>query len=222
MRQSIKQQVMIRIALIFACVIISGIATIGGMRKVRVYSRSTEQATEINDLVLVAEKAHYSWVENLCSAVALGTEFTGSMDYKTCVLGNWLYNSDLSAIENSEILRLMEEMKPIHQAIHESARTILDMNETDPEQARQMYLEVTKASVVKLVGLLDQVSAITEKQVADSQSGLFDWVYRTEVISFVTVVVILVVSILLFIYVMKRILTTRITTPVTKEITSVL
>lgn len=145
MRQSIKQQVMIRIALIFLCVIISGIATVSGMKKVRAYSESTERATQIHNLVLTAEKAHYSWVENLCSAVALGTEFTGSKDYKTCVLGNWFYNSDLSRIDNSEILRLMEEMKPIHQAIHESAQTILDMNATDPAQAQQMYTDITKA-----------------------------------------------------------------------------
>lgn len=205
MRQSIKQQVMIRIALIFLCVIISGIVTISAMSKVRGYSRSTEQATHINSLVLTAEKAHYGWVENLCSAVTLGTEFTGSKDYKTCVLGNWFYNSDLSGIKDSEILRLMEEMKPIHQAIHESAQTILDMNETDPEQARQMYQQVTKVNVDNLVALLDQVASITEQQVADNQSGLSGWVYRTEVLVFFTVIAILVVSIWLFVYVMKRI-----------------
>ena len=205
MRQSIKQQVMIRIALIFLCVIISGIATVSGMKKVRAYSESTERATQIHNLVLTAEKAHYSWVENLCSAVALGTEFTGSKDYKTCVLGNWFYNSDLSRIDNSEILRLMEEMKPIHQAIHESAQTILDMNATDPAQAQQMYTDITKANVTKLVALLDQVAELAEEQVADNQSGLFGWVSRTEVISIVTTLIVLIVSVLLMVYAIKGI-----------------
>ncbi len=205
MKQSIKQQVIIRIALIFICVIVSGIVTVSGMSKVKDYSKSTEQATEINNLVLTAEKAHYSWVENLCSAVALGTEFTGSKDYRTCVLGNWFYNSDLTAVTDSEILRLIEEMKPIHQAIHESAQTILDLNETDPDQAKQMYTDVTKANVTKLVALLDQVSEITASQVADNQSGLLGWVSGTEWISAITVLFILIVSILLFVYVMKRI-----------------
>ncbi|MCI8664835.1 MAG: HAMP domain-containing protein [Hungatella sp.] len=205
MRQSIKQQVMIRIALIFLCVIISGIATVSGMKKVRAYSESTERATQIHNLVLTAEKAHYSWVENLCSAVALGTEFTGSKDYKTCVLGNWFYNSDLSRIDNSEILRLMEEMKPIHQAIHESAQTILDMNATDPAQAQQMYTDITKANVTKLVVLLDQVAELAEEQVADNQSGLFGWVSRTEVISIVTTLIVLIVSVLLMVYAIKGI-----------------
>ena len=205
MRQSIKLQVMIRIALIFLCVIISGIATVSGMKKVRAYSESTERATQIHNLVLTAEKAHYSWVENLCSAVALGTEFTGSKDYKTCVLGNWFYNSDLSRIDNSEILRLMEEMKPIHQAIHESAQTILDMNATDPAQAQQMYTDITKANVTKLVVLLDQVAELAEEQVADNQSGLFGWVSRTEVISIVTTLIVLIVSVLLMVYAIKGI-----------------
>ena len=82
MRHSIKQDIMIRIALIFLVVIVSGIVTISGMGKVRKYSKSTEEWTEIHSLVLTAEKAHYGWVENLCSAVAMGTEFTGSTDYK--------------------------------------------------------------------------------------------------------------------------------------------
>ncbi|MCI8517025.1 MAG: HAMP domain-containing protein [Hungatella sp.] len=205
MRQSIKQQIVVRIALIFVCVIVSGIVTMSGMTKVRAYSNSTEQSTQIHNLVLTAEKAHYGWVENLCSSVAMGTEFTGSKDYKGCVLGKWFYDSDLSAVTDKDILRLMEEMKPIHQAIHESAQTILDLNQSDPDQAKQMYLDVTKANVEKLVALLDQVAQITENQVAANQTGLFGWVSKTEIISVFTIVVILIVSVLLFTYVMKRI-----------------
>ena len=128
MKQSIKQQVLIRIALIFLVVIVSGVLTISGMAKVRKYSESTERSTAIHSLVLTAEKAHYSWVENLCSAVSLGTEFTGSTDYKGCVLGKWMYGTDMASVEDANILRLVEEMKPIHQAIHESAEKILTTN----------------------------------------------------------------------------------------------
>lgn len=133
MKRSIKQGIMIRVALIFFVLIVSVIVTLSGMSRVKRYSKSTEQATSIHSLVLTAEKAHYGWVEGLCSSIALGTKFTGSTDYKGCVLGSWLYGSDIANVDNQEILRLVEEMKPIHQAIHESAQTILQMNETDPE-----------------------------------------------------------------------------------------
>ena len=100
MRHSIKQDIMIRIALIFLVVIVSGIVTISGMGKVRKYSNSTEEWTAIHSLVLTAQKAHYEWVENLCSATAMGTEFTKSTDYKGCVLGKWFYDPEASKIPN--------------------------------------------------------------------------------------------------------------------------
>lgn len=204
MKRSIKQDVVLRIAIIIIAVILTGIITTSGMKSVRSSSVSTERSTEIHSLVLTAQKAHYSWVENLCSAIAMGTEFTGSKDYKGCVLGKWLYG-DLSAIEDEEILRLIESMKPIHQAIHESAQTILDLNAADPQQAQQMYLEVTKANVEQLVSILDQVAEITEKQVGENQSKVSGAVTRTEIMTVVAVVVILLASVLLILYMLKSI-----------------
>lgn len=206
MKHTIKQEVTVRIALIFIVVIISGIVTVSGMSRIRGYSKSTEQSTEIHSLVLTAQKAHYGWVENLCSAIAMGTEFTGSKDYKTCVLGKWFYDSDLSTIDNAEIHQLIEEMKPIHQAIHESAQIILDMNQTDPEEAKRLYLEDTKVNVDQLVAILDKVGAITEAQVEKNQSGLLKAVSGTEAISLGSIAITLIVCILLVLYVMSRII----------------
>ena len=206
MKHTIKQEVTVRIALIFIVVIISGIVTVSGMSRIRGYSKSTEQSTEIYSLVLTAQKAHYGWVENLCSAIAMGTEFTGSKDYKTCVLGKWFYDSDLSTIDNAEIHQLIEEMKPIHQAIHESAQIILDMNQTDPEEAKRLYLEDTKVNVDQLVAILDKVGAITEAQVRENQSGLLKAVSGTEAISLGSIAITLIVCILLVLYVMSRII----------------
>ena len=205
MRHTIKQGVMIRIAIIFMVVVVSGIVTISGMNQIRRHSEATELATEINSLVLTAERAHYGWVENLCSAVAMGTEFTGSSDYQGCVLGKWLYGPERSKIQNEEILRLMEEMKPLHQAVHESANQVLALRDTDQAAANEMYLNGTKADVVKLVAILDQVAAITEQEVKDNQAGLMASESNTKIISVFTVVVILIVSILLVVYVLNQV-----------------
>ncbi len=205
MKRTIKQEVLIRVALVFLAVVFSGITTIASMSASRSYTRAMDQAVDINSLVLTAEKAHYGWVENLCSAVSMGTEFTGSKDYKGCVLGKWFYESDLSEVD-SRILSLIEEMKPIHQAIHESAQTVLDLNETDPDQAKEMYQNVVKANVNELVSILDQVSEITQGLVEDSQNSLNRSIYTTEVVSFVTMMLILLMNVLLVLLVVKRIL----------------
>ncbi len=205
MKRTIKQEVLIRVALVFLAVIISGITTVTSMSASRNYTRAMDQAVEINSLVLTAQKAHYGWVENLCSAVSMGTEFTGSKDYKGCVLGKWFYSSDLSGVDG-RILELIEEMKPIHQAIHESAQTVLDLNATDPAQAKEMYLNVVKANVEKLVAILDEVSEITQGLVDDSHSSLNRSISMTEAVSIVTVLLILFMNVLLVMLVLKRIL----------------
>ena len=205
MRHTIKQEVMMRVALIFFVVIVSGIITFSGMNNVRGYIRSTEEANKLHSLVLSAEKAHYGWVENLCSSVAMGTEFTGSTDYKTCVLGNWLYGADLAESTDQELIKVAEQMKPVHQAIHESANTVLELNKTDALAAREMYLNTTKANVVKLVGYLEDVAVLTDREVADNQEKLFRAISNTEIISAVTISVTLVASILLVLYILGKI-----------------
>lgn len=206
MKHTIKQEILIRMSLIFLVVIISGMVTIIGMNQVRSRSQSIEQSMQINSLVLTAEKAHYGWVENLCSSIAMDTEFTGSKDYRTCVLGNWIYNSDFSSFKNSEVLRLVEEMKPIHQAIHESAQTILELKSTDPEAAKSAYLDETKVNVDNLVVILDQVAQIMQKQLAENQTSLFKAVSVTKVMSVTTIVIILIASIFMVLYVLVKII----------------
>ncbi len=60
--------------------------------------------------------------------------------------------------------------------------------------------------MVKLVGILDQVAAITEEQVSDNESSLMSAVSMTELISFLTILVILVVCVLLLLYVIGSII----------------
>ncbi len=206
MKKSIKQEVLIRVALIFLVVIATVIMTVSGMKNITRFSENTKKQSETNALVLTAARAHYSWVENLCSAVTLGMEFTGSTDYRTCVLGKWLYG-DTSSIQDQEILRLMEQMKPIHQTIHESAQTILSLNETDPEAAKEMYQNVTKANVVQLVEILDRVSAMTQESLENSQKSLNGAVVAIEVFFACCMLVVLVVCVLLVTYVFKGIIT---------------
>lgn len=91
MKNSIKKAVWLRVAVIFFALVISGVSTIGGLTAINRYNASTTQATDLYIMALDAEKAHFSWVENLSSAINFDTEFTGSMDYTSCSLGNWLY-----------------------------------------------------------------------------------------------------------------------------------
>ena len=204
MGKSIKRSVWIRVIVILIVVVISAVFTVNGVRKIKAASRNTEIATEIHTLALAGEKAHFSWIENLSSAINLGTEFTGSTDYTACDLGKWLYG-DRSAIENEEIVALMDKMIPLHEAIHESAIEILEINGTDHPKAQEIYLNDTKANVSSLVAVLDEVIELSEKDTVTYQTTLRRAITATTAVTVVTFIVNLIACLSLVTYVMSRI-----------------
>ena len=200
MTNSIKKAVWLRVAVIFFALVISGVSTIGGLTAINRYNASTTQATDLYIMALDAEKAHFSWVENLSSAINFDTEFTGSMDYTSCSLGNWLYNTDTATIPDARIITLIEEIKPIHQSIHDSAETILEMNKTS-----KMFLNETKVNVSALVSKLDEVISISESLLAHNEQQLDQAILITQIISVLTILLIVVVCYLLVRYIIRKI-----------------
>lgn len=205
MKHSIKAAVWGRVAVIFCAVILSGFVTLLGLDRLKGFSESTGESTSLLTMALNAEKAHYSWIENLSSAIGLDTEFTGSTDYTACALGKWIYQTDHSLL-SQEVVDLVEKIEPLHKAIHESATEILALKQTDPEGAKTLYLENTKANVTQLIGLLDEVVEIANAAVAADERGLETSIIFTVIISIFTVLLTLVMNFLLIVYVSKHII----------------
>ncbi len=155
MGTSIKQSVGIRV--IFAVIMIllfSGITTfniirIGGLQNDNISAADTLKRVQS------AETAHYKWSANLSNALYSGTEFTGSMDHTSCVLGEWVY-SDME-LEDSEIESLRTKIEPLHKELHASAGTALELYANNEAEAQQYYQETILPNLSTLVGLLDQV-----------------------------------------------------------------
>lgn len=205
MEKSIKKAIWMRVAIIFFVVIVSGASTVTYLRKIRRINKETVEATNIHTMALSAEKAHYSWIENLSSAISYGTEFTGSTDCTTCVLGKWLYNTDRTTIRNPRILSLMDEIIPIHEAIHTSATEILELNQRDHEQAKEMYLNVVKKNVTDLVTLLEEVVEANNAQVHAHEDELGKAITVTLIAALITILVTLISCCALLRYVFSNI-----------------
>lgn len=205
MEKSIKKAIWMRVAIIFIVVIVSGASTVTYLRRIRRISGKTMEATNIHTMALSAEKAHYSWIENLSSAISFGTEFTGSTDCTACALGKWLYNTDRANIQNSRILSLMDEIIPIHEALHESATEILELNKQNHEQAKEMYLNVVKKNVINLIELLDEIVKANDEQVHKDEDELGKAITATIVAALITIIATLISCFLLLRYVFSSI-----------------
>lgn len=155
MRKSIKKMVGIRVAVaLFAILLFSVVTTVNIIRIDRTQAANV-QANTLLDKAQKAEAAHYKWSSNLNNALYAGTEFTGSIDPTTCVLGQWIYGE--AGTEDPEILALRTQLEPLHKELHESATYVLDLLNTNPEQAQSYYQETILSNLTTLVGVLDKV-----------------------------------------------------------------
>ena len=155
MRKSIKKMVGIRVSVALADVLLfSVMMTINIMRVDRTQTASI-QANALLDRAQKAEVAHYKWSSNLSNALYAGTEFTGSIDPTTCVLGQWLYGE--AGTDDAQILSLRSQLEPLHKELHESATEVLEMLSANPQQAQSYYQETIQTNLNTLVGLLENV-----------------------------------------------------------------
>ena len=155
MRKSIKKMVGIRVAVaLFAVILFSVMMTINILRVDHTQTASI-QANSLLDKAQRAEAAHYKWSGNLSNALYAGTEFTGSIDPTTCVLGQWLYGE--AGTDDAQILSLRSQLEPLHKELHESATEALDMLSANPQQAQAFYQETIQTNLNTLVGLLENV-----------------------------------------------------------------
>ncbi|MCI9406093.1 MAG: HAMP domain-containing protein [Oscillospiraceae bacterium] len=154
-RKSIKRTIVIRIiAALVSVLLFSGMTTVNIMRM----DRAEEASVRDNDLLSRCQKAqaaHYKWSSNLSNALYTGSEFTGSTDPTTCVLGQWLYGD--TNTDDAKILELRQKLEPLHKQLHQSAVEALDMYETSPQSAQQYYQGTILTNLTTLVGYLDQV-----------------------------------------------------------------
>lgn len=161
------------------------------------------QTTMVLDKAERAEVAHYKWLTNLSNALYAGTEFTGSMDPTTCVLGQWIYGNANTV--DPEILALRDEAEPLHKELHASATKALELNKTDPVAAREYFQNSISANLGTLIEKLDKVterSAALNEQAAQKMDST---IIAMQIITGVCLVLALVCLINLIVYITKKV-----------------
>ena len=130
MKKSIKRAVWGRVAATLCATLLLSAVVNWGIQRMSQASQAQEQAAQLEIRANAAEAAHYKWCSNLSNALYAGTEFTGSTDDTSCVLGQWLYGEEETA--DGTILALKNSLMPLHQQLHGSATEALALLEEDP------------------------------------------------------------------------------------------
>lgn len=203
MRKSIKVMVGIRVAAAFLSVVLFSFLTTKNIMNMEASEEANVAVNALLQRAQKAEAAHYKWASNLSNALYSGSEFTGSTDHTGCVLGQWLYGE--AGTDDELILNLRGEMEPLHKELHQSAIYVLELMESDPEEAQAYYQETIQGNLVVLVGLLDEVvergSALNET----STEAMSKTVMTMHMVTAGGLFLVLFCLLSLVIYIMKRV-----------------
>lgn len=203
MRKSIKTMVGIRVAVALACIILFSVVMTVSILNIEHTQESSAQTSAVLDRAQRAEAAHYKWSSNLSNALYAGTDFTGSIDPTTCILGQWLYGE--AGTDDKSIIDLRAQMEPLHKELHESATYVLELLETNPAQAQAYYQDTIQSNLTVLVGLLDNVieegTRLNEESAVQTQKTIM----RMHVTSIVGLSLSLISLISLVLYVVRSI-----------------
>lgn len=200
MRKSINIMVGIRVICAFISVLLFSIMVTKNINLIEKNETSNEQVNTLLSNAQKAEAAHYKWSTNLSNALYANTEFTGSMDPTSCILGQWIYGD--AGTDDEYILNLRDQMKPLHKELHESASYVLELMQTEPEQAQEYYQETILSNLTTLVGLLDDVvdygTELSDASSADMQKTIR--IMRNTAIGGFILVLICLISLIVYVF----------------------
>ena len=199
MRKSIKKIVTIRVAVALLAVLLFSVMMTINILSIQHSQEKNAEAAAVLDRVQRAETAHYKWSANLSNALYANSEFTGSTDPTTCVLGQWLYGE--AGTDNAVILQLRNEMEPLHKELHESAILALEQYRTNPATAQNYYQNTILKNLSTLVGKLDSVveeSAAISAENAASMERTITMMHLTSVIG-LSLSLIALISLILYV-----------------------
>lgn len=203
MNKSIKTMVGIRVVAALLSVIIFSMMTTLNIFRIQSTQSNSEQVNSLLDTMQTAETAHFKWSANLSSALYSGTEFTGSKDPTTCVLGKWLYGE--AGTTDETILNVRNQLEPLHKTLHESASYVLDLMEENPEEARLYFQTTIQSTLGNIVSLLDKIVERGEILSAESAEQMENTALMMHITSGVCLVIALVCLISLITYVMSKV-----------------
>lgn len=203
MRKSINTMVWIRVAAVLASTLLFSFMITFNIFRIEATQASAAQANTLLDRAQRAEAAHYKWASNLSNALYAATEFSGSIDPTTCVLGQWLYGE--AGTEDAEVLALREKLEPLHKELHASATQVLEQLKTDPKDAQAYFQETIQGNLGTLVGLLDQVIERGASLTAESQEKLETTILIMHLTSLVCLILALACLISLVLYVLHKV-----------------
>ena len=207
MKKGIKFSISIRLGFILLSLFFLSIFSYLSINNVHKSAKDIIIAENLHATAINGGKAHFKWAERLISSISFNTNFEGELDYKSCELGKWLYSGNT---ENEKISSIIDKIIPIHEKIHSEAKIILD-DKMLMKDKKQHYAQNIYPQIQSLTMLLDEIMDISKSDIEIA----IDNAEKTIKFSLITIVLASLISLILFITIIKYI-SSQIINPILK------
>ncbi len=156
--KSIRKQILLgysRIILVMILLVVLSLLSL--MQISRNYNKvSNDYKNQANTQAALAK--HYEWLDLFSESIQYGTEFKGSLDFNTCLLGQWISEVDDEDISNTIILNSLNNIQIPHEKMHTLASEILELSKTDKDMAYERYIKEIKPLVEEVISGIEKIS----------------------------------------------------------------
>lgn len=203
--RTLKSRLFTNLALVvIALIILTGVIAVSISQIASAKQRISNATSELSSLYS-AKAGHYNWSASLSNYLNYGTQFSGSTDPTTCVLGQCLY-SDTNNTDPT-FQSFLSNVEPVHNELHSVGQEILDLAQNNKlSQAKTRYTDEILPMVETLVSNLDQRIETIDQQIAANNETLSFLMAVSVVSTLVAFVFVLVVLVFLFRFLRKEVL----------------
>ncbi len=213
-KQSLNTVILQRFILIFVSIIILVVLLVLSISNI---SQTKEVVADYNvkraTLSKISE-SHFSWVADLSTSLAAGTQFTGTTDANSCSLGSFI-----SANSNDPFYsNMISDITAKHQEMHQQAAVINAMSDSQYNEKVNIFLSVIKPNTTYVVSVLDNQMSNIDAAITSAEASLDSTMNFVYVCITVSVLLVLGASFLTLSYISKKIVAplTRIETETKK------
>lgn len=172
-------------------VVISLVSLIQVNRNYRIVSQNRNNQADTKS----ALAKHYEWLESYNESIQNGTEFTGSLDHTTCLLGKWMSGVSDADLSDRVINDTLQSIKSPHEKMHQQASEILQIAKEDKDAAYKRFLEEIKPLTSQVITGLDTISNQYQATANEASEKLDRLIFLMIILNVVSAVVGIIVAV---------------------------
>jgi methyl-accepting chemotaxis protein len=171
---SVGRKIFLSFGFVFLLVLILGVFWQRGIVNIKAIAEEKKNLIELKEKLREMQLIHYRWIIDLREAVREKERFSGELDPKKCIFGEWYYSYTLPYPELKE---LFDALETPHERLHQSGIAVLKaMEKGDYRDAERLSLQTRQVFLPELMKaydpFMDGIGDVYEKYKLESEMSV--------------------------------------------------